>query len=60
MPSHHPGEVLRALLEAAPLGIIALDTRGCVKLWSRGAEHTLGWTEAEVLNRPLPMELHLP
>jgi PAS domain S-box-containing protein len=33
---------------------------GCVKLWSPGAEQTLGWTEAEVLDRPLPMELQLP
>jgi len=59
MPEHHPAEVLRALLDASPLAIIALDSAGHVHLWSRSAEHLLGWTEEEVLRRPLPLDIGL-
>ncbi len=60
MPAHHPAEFLRALLEASPLGVIALDARGQVRLWSSGAERILGWTEEAVLGREAPIELGLP
>ncbi len=57
MPAEHPVEFLRALLEASPVGIIALDLDGNVKLWSGAAEQILGWSEAEVLGRPAPFPL---
>jgi PAS domain S-box-containing protein len=47
-------ETLRALVSASPLAIIVFDTEGNVKLWSPAAEHIFGWTEQEVLDRPLP------
>jgi PAS domain S-box-containing protein len=59
MPAQHPAEFLRALLEASPLGIIALDSAGQVRLWSRSAERILGWPEEEVLGRPAPAELEI-
>ena len=59
MPAQHPAEFLRALLDASPSGIIALNPDGRVQLWSRGAERILGWTEEDVLGRPLPLELQL-
>jgi len=54
MPSKHPTEVLRALLDAVPAGIIVLDPGGRVRLWSHGAELLFGWTAEEILDRPLP------
>ena len=60
MPTHHPAEVLRALLDASPVGIIAIDPEGRVRLWSSSAERLLGWTEEEVRGQQLPLELKLP
>jgi len=49
MPAHHPAEFLRALLDASPSAIIAIDPAGEVQLWSRAAERVLGWPDAEFL-----------
>src|ERR1700686_3825838 len=59
MPAKHPAEVLRALLDASPSGIIAFDDSGRVRLWSRGAQNIFGWTEEEVLGQSPPVELEL-
>jgi PAS domain S-box-containing protein len=59
MPDQHPAEVLRALLDASPAGIIAMDAAGLVRVWNRGAERILGWSEQEMHGRPLPLELQL-
>jgi PAS domain S-box-containing protein len=56
MPREHPAEFLRALLDTAPIGVIATDPNGRVCLWSRGAERLLGWREEEVLLGPAPFE----
>ena len=45
---------LQALIAAAPLAIIALDQDFCVKLWNPAAARIFGWSEAEVLGRPIP------
>ena len=57
MPAHHPAEFLRALLQASPLGVIAIDLNGDVKLWSRSAERILGWTEDQAINRRAPFDV---
>lgn len=44
---------LRALLQASPAPIIALDPNGCVTLWTPAAERLLGWTAKEALQQPL-------
>ncbi len=49
-----PQHALEAVIRACPLAIIALDSRGCVRMWNPGAERIFGWTEAEVLGQPLP------
>jgi PAS domain S-box-containing protein len=52
-----PGETkrqLEAIIESAPLAIIALDREGIVKSWNPAAERIYGWTETEVLGQPLP------
>ncbi len=48
-------EILRAIIEAAPVGIIGLDLEGNVhSQWNPAAERLLGWTSEEVMGRPLP------
>ncbi|UCC84157.1 MAG: PAS domain S-box protein, partial [Gemmatimonadota bacterium] len=47
-------ETLRALIGASPLAIMALDTDLNVLTWNAAAERIFGWSEAEVLERPLP------
>jgi len=59
VPAEHPTAFLRALLDASPFGVMALDTAGRVRLWSRGAQNILGWREEDVIGRPLPSEIEL-
>ncbi|MEX2617192.1 MAG: PAS domain S-box protein [Alphaproteobacteria bacterium] len=42
---------MRAILDATPLAIEALDTEMRVTLWTRAAEEMYGWMEAEVLGK---------
>ncbi len=60
MPQEHPAEFLRALLDASPVGVVALDHAGQVRLWSSGAQRILGWREEEVIGRRLPSGVELP
>lgn len=47
-------EQLTALVRSSPVAITVLDVDGLVELWNPAAERLFGWTEAEVLGRPLP------
>ena len=47
-------QTLEAIIHASPLGIITLDPEGIVKTWNSAAERIYGWSEQEVLGRPLP------
>jgi diguanylate cyclase (GGDEF)-like protein/PAS domain S-box-containing protein len=42
-------ERLRAVIQAAPMAIIARDRQEVVRMWNPAAERMFGWTEAEVL-----------
>jgi len=46
---------LRALIQASPLAILALDKQGRVRSWNAAAARIFGWTEAEVLGKPSPL-----
>ena len=59
VPTEHPAEFLRALLDASPFGVMALDAAGRVRLWSRGVEKILGWREEDIVGRALPSEIEL-
>ncbi len=48
-------ESLRALFQASPLAIVALDRGGRVLSWNPASEAIFGWSEAEVLGRPIPI-----
>jgi diguanylate cyclase (GGDEF)-like protein/PAS domain S-box-containing protein len=43
-------ERLRAVIQAAPLAIIARDLEGVIRMWNPAAEQMFGWREEEVLN----------
>ncbi len=48
-------EMLRAIIEAAPVAIVGLDLNGCVhSVWNPAAEKMLGWSAHEVMGRSLP------
>jgi len=47
-------ETLTTLVKAAPLPIVVLDREYHVSLWNPAAERLFGWTEQEVIGRPLP------
>lgn len=47
-------ETLKALIEACPMGIYTLDSKGHVVAWSRSAEKIFGWSEEETLGSPPP------
>jgi PAS domain S-box-containing protein len=49
--------ILRAIIDAAPLAMIALDRDGVVRLWSRAAVEMFGIPEHEALGRRLPRPL---
>jgi two-component system cell cycle sensor histidine kinase/response regulator CckA len=47
-------QTLRALIEALPLAIVAMDLEGRVKSWNRAAQQMFGWTERELLGKTFP------
>ncbi len=49
--------LLKAIAEACPFAIVALDRNGIVWMWSRGAEEMFGRTESEAVGNPLPIPL---
>ncbi len=53
----HANETLRALLEATPLAIVAIDSEERISRWNAAAEKLFGWSKSEVLGRALPFEL---
>ena len=50
-------EFLETLVGSSPLATIALHQSGRVTLWNPAAVSVFGWTEAEVVGRPLPGDL---
>ncbi len=46
---------LQALIQSAPMAIVALDTQGCVTLWNPAAERLFGWQESTIRGQPNPI-----
>ena len=46
---------LRTLIQASPLPIVSFDRDTNVQIWNPAAERVFGWSEREVLGRPLPL-----
>ena len=47
-------ETVRAIFEASPLAIVALDAEGRVTMWNNAAKCIFGWSEEEALGEPPP------
>ena len=45
---------LAAIVEATPLAVVRVGSRGQIELWNPGAERLFGWSGTEVLGKPLP------
>ncbi len=43
-------ELLRAVIQAAPVAIVARDMNRVISMWNPAAERMFGWKESEVLN----------
>jgi signal transduction histidine kinase/ActR/RegA family two-component response regulator len=54
------GALQNAILTSANFSIIATDEKGVIQLFNIGAERTLGYTAAEVVNRISPSDIHDP
>jgi PAS domain S-box-containing protein len=48
-------EMVRAVIRASPVAIFTLAPDGTVQMWNPTAEQMFGWSEQEVLGRPLPI-----
>ena len=53
-----PG-LFRDIVQSAPVGVVAIASNGQVESWNLAAERILGWSESEVRNGSLPIELPL-
>jgi PAS domain S-box-containing protein len=51
---------LEAVIEAAPAGIVLLDSGGRIQLVNKAAERIYGWTAREVLGEPIPESVYPP
>lgn len=47
-------EQLAAVVRTAPVGVVVLDREGLVRSWNPTCERLFGWSEPEVLGKPLP------
>ncbi len=47
-------EIRAAIIGSSPLAIWAVDLEGKLTFWNPAAERIFGWTESEVIGRPLP------
>ena len=59
MASPNPAEILHSLLYTPRFAIIAIDSNDQLQIWSRGAEQMFGWSEEEMLCRPVSEALGL-
>jgi PAS domain S-box-containing protein len=51
---HETAELLQAIIQGSPLGIVALDRQGKVLLWNPAMQPLFGWSAADVLGHPAP------
>ena len=54
------GDLQRAIFNSANFSSIATDARGVIQIFNVGAEHMLGYTAAEVMNKVTPADISDP
>jgi len=47
-------DTLQSIIQTSPLAIMSIDAEGTVLAWNPAAERIFGWTEREVIGRPIP------
>jgi PAS domain S-box-containing protein len=47
-------QVLQGLIHSSPLPIMSIDRDARVQMWNPASERVFGWTEEEVIGKPLP------
>jgi PAS domain S-box-containing protein len=52
---HRSNAIRQAVISSSPLAIWAVDLEGNVTAWNPAAVRTFGWSEAEVIGKPLPV-----
>ena len=48
-----PGKLLRQIVDVVPRAIVVTDATGIIRLWSDAAQRLYGWSEGDVLGRPI-------
>ncbi|HEX5227535.1 MAG TPA: CHASE domain-containing protein [Bryobacteraceae bacterium] len=48
-------EMLGAVIQSSPLGVVVMDIEGRIQIWNPAAERLHGWAREEVLGRHLPV-----
>lgn len=48
-------QTLQTLIQTSPLAIATLNSAGNVTMWNSAAEKLFGWSQQEVLGKPLPI-----
>lgn len=48
-------QTLTTLIKSSPLPIVVIEPDGIAQIWNSAAEQVFGWSEAEVLGKPLPI-----
>ena len=54
---HRATREVETLIGSSPVATMALDESGRLTVWNPAAERLFGWSEAEVINQPLPAVL---
>src|SRR5215213_5960598 len=54
------GALQRAIFNSANFSSIATDAKGVIQIFNVGAEHMLGYTAAEVMNKITPADISDP
>jgi PAS domain S-box-containing protein len=57
---HHSTDVLRSMVTALPVGVVAIGRNGRIELWNHAAEAILGYSADEMVGRPTPTDIFAP
>ncbi|MCA1901128.1 MAG: PAS domain S-box protein [Candidatus Hydrogenedens sp.] len=45
--------ILKALIDSAPMGVVAINTEGNIEFWNKATEEIFGWDSDEVISNPV-------
>jgi two-component system, cell cycle sensor histidine kinase and response regulator CckA len=56
---HHCTDVMRSIVSALPVGVVAINRQAYVELWNHAAEAILGYTAEEMVGQPAPTQVFM-